>query len=241
MIGRCLGCDYPLVGLVVGPRPETGRCPECGRRFDPTDRSTINTGPPLGRLGRWALAPIGWPTYACALAPFAWVFWIATSPQLYYMFGEYFLCVPALLAVGLVYAVRFLARWHAAHSAGLPQAAFWVDRRRWRGVWYLAGVAVLIVVLKVPMRVGFLLSRPALERIAKTARANPAAAIPSRAGIYEVLSADDYGPESGHSVLICTSDEGGGFRYSPEGPTYFGYNPGDEGHLSGPWYWYSSD
>lgn len=44
----CLGCDYDLSGLAAGP------CPECGRRFDPADVSSIGDEPGAGRRGRWA-------------------------------------------------------------------------------------------------------------------------------------------------------------------------------------------
>jgi hypothetical protein len=49
----CLGCNYPLRGLV------SARCPECGRPFDPADPITLNLGRPLGGLDKKMLRPIG--------------------------------------------------------------------------------------------------------------------------------------------------------------------------------------
>ena len=47
---HCWSCGYPLRGV------PSDRCPECGRPFDRADRSTVNFGRPMGRLGRRALA-----------------------------------------------------------------------------------------------------------------------------------------------------------------------------------------
>src|SRR5687768_7713948 len=72
--GLCLNCNYPLRGLGA-----VGRCPECGRPFDPADRRTMNMGRPVGRLGRFLMRPIGWPTLILAvLATAALVY--ATRP-----------------------------------------------------------------------------------------------------------------------------------------------------------------
>ena len=60
--GMCSGCGYALRGLAGQADP---RCPECGRVFDPADRSTFRdrrnrdvlggrrSGPPARRLARW--------------------------------------------------------------------------------------------------------------------------------------------------------------------------------------------
>lgn len=45
--GRCLSCGYVLFGL------PTGRCPECGRFFDPDDPATYSTKPPFIRWKFW--------------------------------------------------------------------------------------------------------------------------------------------------------------------------------------------
>jgi hypothetical protein len=54
---RCLDCGYVLIGL---PR---GRCPECGRPFDPDDPRTYSSRPLLVRWKFWlpgfVLAAVG--------------------------------------------------------------------------------------------------------------------------------------------------------------------------------------
>jgi hypothetical protein len=51
---RCRDCGYALRGL------SDGRCPECGRSFDPADATTMDLGRRPGRIGRWLLRPTGW-------------------------------------------------------------------------------------------------------------------------------------------------------------------------------------
>ena len=234
--GLCWDCDYRLQNL-------PGRhCPECGRGFDPADPSTTNAGGPLGWWGRRVLRPIGWRTFAAALAPMALVFWVATDPQLYYMGAEYFVCAAGLAAVPLAWLARWVARHVVVFRCGQPPSALVADGRRWRGLWAAAGLCVLVVAFKVPMRVAFLAWRPAFERLAAEALANPSAPLAGRRiGPYQVIEVTDYGTPGAPILLIRTSDGGGGFRYSPAGPAHYGYNPGDEGHLWGAWHWYSSD
>jgi hypothetical protein len=185
--------------------------------------------------------------FVVMLAPFVAALWLATDPQLYYLFAEYFLCAAALLVSAVVGVTRLGARSFVVRGMR-PLPSVWApDRRRWRLVARLAAAAVLAVVLKVPMRLAFFVSQPALALIVRQVSSNPSVAIPAgtRAGLYEVLEPTDYGANDGSRgppvILICTSPGGGGFRYSPQGLAHFGYNPGDEGHLWGPWYWYSSD
>lgn len=53
----CWECGYSLRGLA------SRRCPECGRPFDPADRTTVNTGQVVGPVTRWLMSPPGWPMY----------------------------------------------------------------------------------------------------------------------------------------------------------------------------------
>ncbi len=62
---ECLSCRYELSGLPAG------NCPECGRSFDPKDRTTV--GPEIeSRVGPWkvvlAIAAFGWPMVMTLLA-----------------------------------------------------------------------------------------------------------------------------------------------------------------------------
>jgi hypothetical protein len=71
----CLSCQYSLAGLIEH------RCPECGRRFDPSDRSTFGTSP--HRIVRQARS---WRTaYALAiLAPIEFI----CAAMAYHTIGE---------------------------------------------------------------------------------------------------------------------------------------------------------
>lgn len=234
-VALCLDCDYPLNGLL------SHACPECGREFNPADPSTMNLWRPLGHAGRLILRPVGLPTVAVILALLAPAFWWATDPQLYYMVFEYILAGAMLAAVGIVQFFRSLPKWILLARLG-QSAAPANDRLHWRVIWRVSVVAVLLVVFKVPMRLAFLASQPAFERTVDLLRANPAAPLAgARIGIYTVHDYSDYGTVEAPNILIHTSVYGGGFRYSPGGPKRFGYNPGDEGHLWGPWYWFSTD
>lgn len=46
-VARCNGCGYVLIGLPAG------RCPECGRDFDPDNAATFTTRPPFIRWKYW--------------------------------------------------------------------------------------------------------------------------------------------------------------------------------------------
>ena len=230
-IGLCLDCDYPLHDL------PTRRCPECGRPFDPAVAPSLNAGPPLGPWRRLILRPVGWPTFAAAAVPLAGLWWVATDPALYQMGGEYILGTLTAIPVATVQLARALPKRQLEERLGLPPR----DVRRWCAFWAMAAAAILGVFFGVPLRLAFRASQPAFEQVVAAIRANPAApAVPPHAGLYTVSTYTDYGTPEAPILLIFTSGDGG-FRYSPDGPHYFGFNPGDEGHLWGPWYWFSSD
>ena len=229
--GLCLDCDYPLRDL-----PDR-RCPECGRSFDSSVTSTMNPGPPLGPWRRRLLRPIGWPTFAVAAVPLALYLRGATDPDVYYMGAQYAMGMLALVAVGIVQLARWVPKSHLERRLGRRS-----KDSRWRWYWCMAGATLLLVVFKVPLRLAFMASRAELEEAVAVLRANPLASLAGRrVGAYTVLDHTDYGTPDAPIILIHTSPSGGGFRYSPGGPERFGYNPGDEGHLSGPWYWFASD
>src|SRR5690348_10536826 len=66
---RCLDCGYVLLGLPAG------RCPECGRPFDPDNPATYSTKPLFVRWKFWlpgfALAAIGGAVLYVVLVMFA--------------------------------------------------------------------------------------------------------------------------------------------------------------------------
>ena len=74
----CLKCGYLLRGL------PSGRCPECGKFFDPTDMGTYGPCRQLGWLGkRWSVLP------ACALVYTLPLFaiYLAAPPRWWDQFG----------------------------------------------------------------------------------------------------------------------------------------------------------
>jgi hypothetical protein len=235
--GLCLDCDYALHGLPAD------RCPECGRAFELRDRTTMNMGLPLGRIGRWMLRPIGWPTYVCALTPTAWVLWQAIDPQLYYMFAQYFLAAVGLLLMKGIHFTWSFTKLGVARSLGQPLSIVANDRRRWRRLWRVAAFGLLLVVFKVPMRLGFLISQRALNALAQEVLDNPKVPIAPdrRVGLYTVASVY-HDPKDPPSVVIrLNPSQEGGFAYSPAGAHHFAYNAGDSGRLWDQWYWFSED
>jgi hypothetical protein len=173
-----------------------------------------------------------------AALPLFPLLWIATDPVLYQMLGQYLLSGFTLVPVAAVCAGWLGIKSWLVQRHGQPESVLKADVRRWRRVgWFAVGV-VLLVLFKVPMRVAFLAARPALERIAVQARAAPAAPLPGRAGIYMVAGVEDHG----HVLMIFTHPSREvGFWYSPDFSGPYGYNPGDEGDLVGPWHWFNTD
>src|SRR5689334_4287565 len=60
-LARCWQCGYLLRGI------QSRQCPECGRPFDRADPASMNFAQPMGRLGRWMLAPLGRGVIALAI------------------------------------------------------------------------------------------------------------------------------------------------------------------------------
>src|SRR5689334_6297711 len=116
LAARCLDCGYSLRGL-----PES-RCPECGRRFDPDDPVTFDTGRPMWRSMRWFVQPTGF------VRPLVW---IATSLMICAGstpgMDDRFLLASLLLWVGIVafwiyrsLARRIMVRVYKSSAAGRP-------------------------------------------------------------------------------------------------------------------------
>ena len=232
----CIDCNYPLRDLVAG------RCPECGRAFDPRVLATMNLGAPVGPVARVVLRPIGLPMFTAAMMPLALLLWVAISPQLYYLLAQYFLSAFALVAVGGMHGGWLLGKWYTRTRLGQPPSVMGNDLRRWRAVWFVAACTVLLVVFKVPMRLGFAGSSRGLTKLVEEARANPNVPIVPgrRAGIYTVVRVDLW--DDGRTVMIRTTPScEGGFAYSPRGEDHLSYNQGDAGALWGGWYWFSED
>src|SRR5437879_5966285 len=78
--GRCWDCNYLLYGL------QENRCPECGRKFDPNDNATFNTGLPLSSTSKKLLKPVRWlrplSTSGCIVLLFASALWCGSFSAL---------------------------------------------------------------------------------------------------------------------------------------------------------------
>jgi hypothetical protein len=123
-VGRCWNCGYLLLGL----GEEARRCPECGRKFDPADRSTMNFGREMGRMGRFMLKPVAWPLVMTGVVACAMVLavsrWPVGGP------GRWFVDLPNYFRP---------VSWPG-----------WRERLRevgWEGAVYVAGVGIWAFVL----------------------------------------------------------------------------------------------
>ncbi len=192
--GLCQQCDYSLIGL------DLARCPECGRPFDPADPATMNMGRPLGRVGRWLLRPVGWPTYLVAgLISAVWLYrWALPNGS----FGLLVLAFYASMPVLAWWAMRLVASIIAVLWLRQPKKLCLTHWRRWFILPLVAGLLLGLAYASIPYRVGLFMSRPWLDRIAEQAKAKygplaPAASdkwerryVSRWAGIYHIDAID---------------------------------------------------
>lgn len=157
-IGRCFECDYPLLGL------ESRRCPECGREFDPADRSTMNFGRAVPawvqrsrERARWVL-PVSVVAWAAGALFSAWV------PQ-----HPLVTILPPLCAyvlAGLIYLPRRATHLLAIHRYAQPAAQFSPDAPVLRKCRSMFGLLTLAAALHVPFLISYAVSSPFLYRLA---------------------------------------------------------------------------
>ena len=234
--GRCLDCDYDLQGIAAD------RCPECGRRFDPRRRDTMNMGAPLGAFGRWALRPIGWPAFALVSLLSSGAFWLATDPQVYYMGGSCCLSLPLVMLAGFTQLTRMRLRRRIIRERGLQRRLARPDLRRWLILWLIPSFTMLLILFQVPIYAGFLVSHRAFERLRRDVQSDPPAPQPTggeRVGIYRLDAALPV--DTWERCIAFRTGPEGGFAFSPGGPKEIPYNEGDCGRLWGEWYWFSED
>jgi hypothetical protein len=103
---------------------------------------------------------------------------------------------PVLLALGLAMAVP-----------GRNQAYRW---RAWLAL-PLAGLPLVLLLSNAPFHVGFLVSRPALERMAEQVRAGRAIALPARAGLYPIRGVARSASNQTVGLLLTTRGNRAGF------------------------------
>lgn len=156
----CLGCDSPLPAAMIG------RCPRCGRPFDVSNASTVNSsGHPLGFARRAVLRGPGVVLMAITSASFVASIWYARAPGVDIEQQVFLLCAWVIsivlwaCRVGIGMAV--LSRIRIATA----RAVFLLLRRY---MWLPALLIILHSALffDVPMQLAFAWSRSQMEGLA---------------------------------------------------------------------------
>lgn len=235
----CPGC--------IGRRLQasTSPCLRCGREWAP------NRNPEqfVTRLTRWLLRPLGWFTHTLTIATALCCLWAATThgPDFLFAIVIAWLC----LFIVVIWLGRALVRFMVAAFFRRGGWAY----PGWRN-WLVAPVAALLVAsliqLDVPMRIAFLISRPAMTRLAqRTLKLSPRVKPPNDVRVGRYRATNIRRVHGG--VRFNVADNGFidadyfGFAYFPEWkpPPTSQYDPENTGyrhqgtsyrHLNGNWY-----
>jgi len=151
----CLGCGYALQGLVEPA------CPECGRGFDPADKSTFSRRSGRGGFWRWCAAGPGWVIVAGAVVAAGLLLYADSVPGGF--FGWFILGFMLGNVFAILWGVRLLvALILNAYDRTLREVAV----RYWKR-WLLPVLVVVLaqgaVIVNAPERLRFALARPVLE------------------------------------------------------------------------------
>jgi hypothetical protein len=232
-VGICLGCNYPLRGL------PSRRCPECGREFDPDEPPTMNMGRPLTLLARVLLGPTGWPTVCLAIAPVLWLVWIARNPGMYYLLLNIFAAILFGVGSAFVMCVRLGLRMATATSFGQPQRPPGIREGATAAIVVLV---VLAVVFRMPLYLGFLLSKSALDEFRRDLVEHPTAARPpvQWVGVYR-MDTNMRTRQDGVLQFYLAGSFEDGFGYSVTPVEYAGINYGAGSYIGDNWYWFADD
>lgn len=221
-IARCVKCNYLLRDL------PSHRCPECGRAFDPSDESTVNTGQRAWQLRPWLFARLYWPSMLFVALPILFLCWMFSYPDAYYM-GIVLVPAVAIPLIGLLLA------WPRLHhtASGFHRSTL---------IGIVLFVCGSIWFAELPLRIRFAISLPAMNRELRIARTNYTSrpSFPGRVGLYEIGRIEP--PR--HSAIwrfYRPNTSESGFGYSDTPVNYAGTNAGAGGHLFGGWYWFSDD
>jgi len=194
----CFNCAYPLDPL---DRP-TGQCPECGHPFDLADPATFSPAPNHRRLRRIAqnvrrrLALIYEAYLRTAAKPTPWLgpaalAVYATSVVVsVLLLGELlwpiFSLFAGLCAIGLAFTPRRLARRDLGAMGKYPTDAVKADRAVLVRIRNASLWLILILLLRLPFYLSFLINLVALDGVAHRVDTDPGALKMNHIGLLPV-------------------------------------------------------
>ncbi|MCC6679048.1 MAG: hypothetical protein IT436_18135 [Phycisphaerales bacterium] len=198
---RCLGCRYPLEG-VVDPR-----CPECGRAFDPDDESTVYVP---GRHTWWqrnALRPPGPALLTAAIASAGTLILAYCEPA-----GSYFLCEIVGVVVGTLVILIWIVRLGIALVEASQLKCYTTHIRpnwkRWLVVPALILFAIVVSDLRVLGHLRLLAARATLEAVAQQALSPPSSWTRPTIATTPLLVVSGPFPDNGVVIFHLPSDVG---------------------------------
>jgi len=168
----CVGCFFHRLSLSEKP------CPFCGKVFEPYAPRTGEKLHPLVRFVRWLLQPIGWPTHIVTIAATLLFLWDSSRGNISFMPQLILGCLTLIVAV--IWIGRLPVR---CVIAACYKRAPWAYRAGWKN-WLVAPIllalSLILYQVDVPIRIAFLMSRPAMEQLARQAQAAPKLKLPPR-------------------------------------------------------------
>jgi len=211
---RCKTCNYLLRQL------ENNVCPECGRAFDPKDRSTYYVQP---RERSWR---------DDASPPPTWHLWVFLAAALLYIHGASFplapnFFLPCLLQIALVvsapvilvlYLRRIIACYKLRSDDLPPPKDVARPRRNWFGLPCLIAAIITVNIYNWPYALRWSISKPAFDRVVKSILSGePAPKTPCWIGAYRVKQIDALPDEGVIDFVTGQSFDACGVEYSLDG------------------------
>ncbi len=180
------------------------------KRVDPLGR-------PISRGTVWWLRADPWPMLVLALALMCGYFWVYRSPTVAMVSLRYYFdfCIGSFLFSLLAAGRGFQLILRSSYVTRLRLRSGEYQSRRWFWRWFLGIAAGTFLMLwtQLPMYVSFLLSRPALDRLANEALADPGKAHPLAgrwSGLYEISGVEVIG----NTVVLYIGRDKGTFGFA---------------------------
>jgi hypothetical protein len=174
----CLRCGYSLYAL-----PEL-RCPECGRAFDPADPLSFARHPRPGDLVCRLSRPLGWPIHTLAAALALLTLSSAGTPGGH--FGLMLLSVSGWTLLGFIWLVRLAVRRSIITWYGPLEESRAGRSQSWLVAPVILGLVMLLAGWRIPLLIGFAVSKPAMDRLVVQAAQVPPGSLlqDQRVGLY---------------------------------------------------------